>query len=140
MSIAADLRTYLLGDSNLTAKVSTRIYPLHLPQDATLPAIIYRWVSDTEGFNLDGADGLVSPRIQFDVFSETYTEMETVSDLLKTRLNGFRGTIASSPPRQIQGIFFDSTRDFFEEGGDQGSGSGVGMYRRSTDYFVHYFG
>lgn len=138
MSLSSDLKTFLEADSVLFAQVNTRIYPLRLPQVPVLPAITYQFISGFRTFTLDGPDGLSRPRVQFDVFASTYLSMETVFELLRKRLNGFRGTIGTSPQTLILGIFFDNERDFFEFDGDQGSGSGTGIYRRSSDYFINY--
>ena len=62
------LRTILLADPTLYALVGTRIYPVQLPLDCTLPALSYFQVS--EQFNrITG-----TPRFQIDIFSNDYSQ------------------------------------------------------------------
>jgi hypothetical protein len=137
MSVSADLRTFLLADSALAALIGTRLHPLRLPQNPTLPAMTYQWVSGERAHALDGAVGLSSPRVQFDCWAGTYLQAEAVFEAFRKRLDGFRGDIGSTPTK-VQGAFFESERDMYEDSADAGTGSGVGMYRRSADFFINF--
>jgi hypothetical protein len=97
----------------------------------------YQWISGERAHSLDGAIGLSSPRVQFDCWAKTYLQAETVFEAFRKRLDGFRGGMGS-PPTKVQGAFFDSERDMYDESADAGSGSGVGLYRRSADFFLFY--
>ncbi len=125
MSIATDIRTFLLADATLTTLIGTRLYPLTLPQNPTLPAMTYQWVSGERVHTADGALGLSRPRIQFDAWATTYLVAESVFEALRKRLDAFRGAAGASI---IQGAFFDSERDLYE--------SEPKLYRRSVDFFV----
>ena len=66
------LRTILLADPTLYALVGTRIYPVQLPLDCTLPALSYFQVS--EPFNrITG-----TPRFQIDIFSNDYSQVKQI--------------------------------------------------------------
>lgn len=138
ISVATELRSFLLADADISDLVGTRIHPLTLPQNPTLPAITFQWISGTRSHHYQGPDGLSRPRIQFDCYASTYLEMEELSEALRARMDGFSGIIGDLETLSVQGIFFDSERDFYEDGADQGTGSGAGLYRRSVDYFVNY--
>ena len=125
MSIASDLRTFLLADATLGGLIGTRLYPLKLPQDPTVPAMTFQWISGQRAHAADGAVGLASPRVQFDCWAETYLEAEAVFEALRKRLDGFRGTAGSS---RVQGAFFETERDDYEDEGR--------LYRRSADFFI----
>ena len=127
MSIAADIVAFLLADSTLGGLIGTRLYPLKLPQDPTMPAITYQWISGARVHSTDGASGLSSPRIQFDCWALTYLEAEAVFEALRKRLDGFQGTAGAS---RIQAAFFESERDLYDDE--------ARLYRRSTDFFVWY--
>jgi hypothetical protein len=127
MSIASDLRTYLLADATLTTLVGTRMYPLKLPQAPTMPAIIYTWISGARVHSTDGPSGLSNPRVQFDCWAQTYLEAEALLEALRKRLDGFQGTAGSS---WIQAVFFETERDGYDDDTE--------LYRRSADFFVWY--
>lgn len=139
MSIASDLRAFLLEDSTLAGLVSERIYPDVLPQNPTLPAITFGWAGGMRFHHLTGASGLSGPRIQFDCWATTYLGAEAVYEALRLALDGFQGDIGGSPPTQrIQGAFSASEWSGYEAGAEQGTGSGVGVYRHSADFMVYY--
>src|SRR3972149_1809320 len=135
MSVAQDLRTFLLADATLSGLIGTRFYPLRLPQNPTMPAMTYSWVGGDRDHSMTGPIGISSPRIQFDAWAMTYLSAEAVFEALRKRLDSFRGTAGST---KVQGAFFSVERDFYEDSADAGTGSGIGLYRRSSDFFVHY--
>lgn len=127
MSISSDLRTFLLADATLTTLIGTRMYPLVLPQDPTVPAITYQIISGHRFHSTDGACGLSTPRIQYDCWAATYLEVESLFEALRKRLDGYQGLAGSS---QVQAAFFESERDDYEDEAK--------LYRRSADFFVWY--
>ncbi len=129
MMLAESLRDYLIADSGLSALVSERVHPVLLPQNSTLPAVTYQLISQDPLHTLDGPVNLNRPRVQFDVWADTYLEMEAVNDALRNALDGFTGGIGGSPPSLIvQGAFLVTERDLFE--------SEPELFRRSADYFI----
>jgi hypothetical protein len=82
------LRTILLADPTLYALVGTRIYPVQLPLDCTLPALSYFQVS--EPFNrITG-----TPRFQIDIFSNDYSQVKQIKAAVENALNGYSGTVS----------------------------------------------
>lgn len=89
------LYSYLASYSGLTALVSTRIYPLRMPADATLPCVTYQRISTPRTLTMDtsGATGdLTSPRIQFDAWDTTQSSVKAITDQLRAALNGKTGS------------------------------------------------
>lgn len=139
MSIATDLRAFVLGDATIAGLIGSRLYPNILPQNPTLPAMTFTWISGVRFHHLTAAEGLAGPRIQFDCWARTYLGAEALFEALRLALDGFQGMIGGPPATQrIQGAFLDSDRDLYEESAEQGTGSGVGLYRRSADFLVYY--
>ena len=64
MAIEAGLYAHLVGSAGVTALVATRVYPLLVPQDATLPAIAYQRISGPRDHTHDGPSG-VTPAARF---------------------------------------------------------------------------
>lgn len=71
MSAAADLRTYLLANAGVKALIAARMYPSALPQQPTLPAVVYQQISGTHCQSLGGVLTAGSRRIQLDAYAAT---------------------------------------------------------------------
>ncbi len=127
MSVEKVIYSKLSGDSDVAALVSTRIYPVNLPQKPTYPAIVYTRISGDRTYSFEGASGLASPRFQIDCFASTYSGGKDLSSKLRSAINGFRGTVSGIV---VQAIFLESDSDMFEDD--------FNIYRISSDYFVHY--
>jgi len=67
--IVGAVRTVLGTFASVTADVSTRIYPLSLPETATLPAVILQEVTHKQEYSLDHFS-----RVQITAIAETGTE------------------------------------------------------------------
>lgn len=83
MSFSEDLYTRLSNFAGLTALVSTRIYPLKLKQQDTMPALRYTKVSSVTPSAMGVDVGLTDYRYQFDVFGTTYASADDVLRQLK---------------------------------------------------------
>lgn len=88
----------LSGFAGLTALVSTRIYPIILPQGVTYPAVTYQRISAEarESCMVDDV-GLVRTRFQMTAWSETFKGARTISEQLRQALqrwktSGVQGT------------------------------------------------
>lgn len=64
-----------------------RVYPIVLPDTATLPAIVYQRISSVPVTSLDGDSGLDSVRIQISTWSATYKEAKELSQSVRNALN-----------------------------------------------------
>ena len=82
--------------TTLYGLVGSRIYPLRLPQGATLPAIRYQRISTPRYHAMGGDSNLSSPRMQLDIFAETYGSAKAVSEALRKKLQNFSGTMGTT--------------------------------------------
>ena len=64
-----------------------RVYPIVIPDTASLPAIVYQRISSVPVNSLDGDTGLDSVRIQISAWALTYKEAKNLSDTIRTTLN-----------------------------------------------------
>lgn len=134
VDVRAGLRALLLGDSQISTAVgATRIYPVLLPQGTVLDSIVYTRITGQGDMTNDGPSWLVRPRIQIDVWSQQMTAAVRLANLVKERLEGFRGTLAfgsNSPQDEIlfRGIFFEGEIDSYDDTAK--------LYRMSRDYSV----
>ena len=76
------LYTALSGSTKITvlSSVSTRIYPLIVPQESAMPAITYARVSGGQQNDLSGYSNIENPRIQIDCWATSYKEIKTIAE------------------------------------------------------------
>lgn len=87
--IEAKLFSYLTSNANVSELVGTRIYPITLPPNYTLPAITYAKISGPKINAKGGATGLAHPRFQFSCWSKSYTEAKIIADTVRLALNAW---------------------------------------------------
>ena len=90
--IEEDLYTYLTSDPTISGYVSTRIYPVKMPQNVTYPAITYQLIGSTRTLTQDGAVSLVEGRYQIDSWGTSYSTVKNIAIGVKVALHGFKGT------------------------------------------------
>lgn len=114
------LYTALSGSTKITvlSSVSTRIYPLIVPQESAMPAITYARISGGQQNDLFGYSNLENPRIQIDCWAKTYKEVKTIAENVHAVLYAdttFKAILVSD-------------MDFYE--------SDVELYRESMDFKI----
>ena len=131
--ISAAIRAKLVAESSVTDEVGTRIYSDHLPQNAAMPAITYRVISEIANEDLAGSSGLDEARIQVDCFGSTRSQANSVQRLVRSALKGFRGVVSSVYVKTInQSTGQQHLTDRPEHGTDQR------RYITSQDFSVFY--
>jgi len=80
MSIGTLLYSRLTTDSGVSGIVSTRVYPVQLPQTPTLPAISYGRISNTEQA---GTTALRETRYQIDCWAASYSGAQSLAMAVK---------------------------------------------------------
>ncbi len=84
MSLPELLYTALSGHAGLAALVSDRIYPIKLPQDETLPAVVYQQISVQNMITLDtDTNGVQQIRVQLSAWSSSYDEARAVGEQVR---------------------------------------------------------
>ncbi|QFT53542.1 DUF3168 domain-containing protein [Microbulbifer sp. THAF38] len=66
------------------------VRPLLLPQDASLPSLVYTTVADRSDLGIDGTNESNYFQIQIDIWAETYKQAKTLENQIKS-LHGFAG-------------------------------------------------
>lgn len=82
----------MLTVTAITDKVSTRIYPTHAEQNATMPYVVLKEIGNTAEENLAGTAGLSATRIQFDCTAATYAQAYALREAVRQALHAWRGT------------------------------------------------
>lgn len=91
----ADLRSFILDDPSISAIVGQRVYLRRLPQSPTIPSIVYARVTTRRSHDLDGPDHLPRALVQITSWTSSMADSSSLSSLLRSRLDGFRGTMGS---------------------------------------------
>lgn len=136
MTVEADIRVRLLADGTVSGLISTRMYPLVLPQDPTLPALTYQRISGPRIHKLTGTTGRARARLEIDSWAETYTEAQSLAAAVRASLDGFIGTLTDgNSPESTRSatIRLDNERDLHED-----LGGGSALYRISQDYMINH--
>lgn len=131
--IRLGLRAFLLADAAILALVMDRVFPIVLKPGETQTSIVYVRISGQGDHTLAAASGLARPRYQIDCWSLTPGAANALANLVKERLDGYRGLMpyGSNSPQDfvtVQGVFFTDEREDFDPANK--------MYRVSRDYFI----
>lgn len=108
MGINADLRTFLLEDSDLTALIGQRIYPQQRPEGPFQDSIIYTELGGERTRSLQGFSGQQNTQFQFDCESYDYDRAKEIAGLIVDLLDCYQGTMGDS---YVQGIFIEPSTD-----------------------------
>lgn len=114
--------------TTLLATAAPRLFWGRAPQTAPArPYVVLSRISGAREYHMQGPDGLVSSRIQIDVYADTYIAAHNTGIAIAGALSGYRGGT-------IQGVFVDNQRDLTGiEGGDPNE-----LFRLSIDVIVHH--
>ena len=126
MSMERQLRALLRADpaiAAITAHINWGAHPTGLPW----PAAVLTVISDTQGYTLDGPDGLSAIRVQIDCYAATYDAAKDRSRAIRAKLSGYSGG-------QFQGVFLAGLRD----GREGGTNEADRPFRVSMDFMVHF--
>ena len=101
----------LSGNATLTGLISTRIYPLMLPQEVDLPAVTFFRVSNLHNHGMGGDIALMETRLQVSILAASVSLMRAVTDAVRAVLSRWKGTYGSVV---IQDSLLDNEMDDFE--------------------------
>lgn len=121
MTIEEALFDYLSTNAGLSAILgagaNARVYPKRLPQNPTLPALVFQVVSSVPAYTHDQAGDPPDPsaflrnRVQFDLWATAYEGLLPLRDALFAGISGFRGMMGTV---KIESVFVVNEVDTFE--------------------------
>ncbi len=132
------LRAHLLGDSSITDKVAQRVVAvgadLDLIQDAVFPYISFQRISSQRDKHLGGSSGVVNTRMQVNCWALTAAEAEDIGELVRLRLDDFRGTMTgTNDTLTVRRAVLEDDDDEPDAIGDASEGS---RFRRRMDFVI----
>ena len=110
MTIEAGIYAHLIADSGVADLVATRIYPLLVPQDATLPAMAYQRISGPRDHSHSGPSGLVTARMQLTYVALSYDGAKSLGEVVRAAMDGFR-VMPIAEAAEIGDLFVTLTGD-----------------------------
>lgn len=116
-----DLRTFITGSTGVSSLVSTRVHYNHLPADSSYPHVWFRVASDDEELTMDGVGGIHEADCDLECAGLTEASAQSVSDAIKSRLHGYKGTIGNISAKAIFLSNKDDDYDPFSDQGDDGA-------------------
>jgi len=111
------LVSILAADGTVSGLVGTRIYPLVVPQNPTLPAVVYQRISGVREHTHDEVGDLARPRFQFTSIATTYSAAKALANAVREALDNYSATKLSVV---IDAIFVENEIDVFNLSEDQG--------------------
>lgn len=121
----------LAANAAVLALVSTRIYPLVAPQQASLPFLAYRRVqTDHVQTKSKTQDDLARARVEIRCVASSYSAVRTLADKVRIALHGYAGTVGDYT---IRGVIDEGEYDSGELPPD---GSDVPRHVVVNDYGV----
>ena len=90
--IADHFYSYITAQSSVTSLVSTRIYPVILPQKPVYPCVTFREDSHEIGETFDGQSGPTDSYYQVDAWAKTYAEATSIGNAIRSALQNTTGS------------------------------------------------
>jgi len=110
MSFEEGLFFYLDNYAGLSMEVDDRIYPLLLPQGATLPAVVFHRISTPRLHELERSF-LPQGRFQFDCWAETFQGAKAVQEQVRLALDLYSGPMGEYT---VEVAIVEDERDDYE--------------------------
>lgn len=98
--------------NSTVAAITTRCYPVTLPQSPMLPLVLYTKVTGERDHHLKGASGMAYPRFQVEAWANTYAGAKTLASAIRNALDDYHGTVGTV---DIRSILIQSERDTYED-------------------------
>jgi hypothetical protein len=99
--IEDNVYSYLAGQSTITDIVSTRIYPVILPQNATFPAVSFRAEEHDLNESFSGQNGLTESFYMLDAWGSTYEAARDLADAIRTTLKNHSGSFGGAIVQRV---------------------------------------
>ncbi len=96
------LFTRITTDTTIATLISTRFFPNQIPQGQLLPAAIYQQGKGEREHTMAGPAGLVNAEYTITCYAVSYSQVKTLSETIRKRLDGYKGTVGDVV---IGGIF-----------------------------------
>jgi len=104
--------TLLVANTGLTAIIGTKVYPLVLPEDVKVPAVVIDRSSNAL-YSKDGTYGFLNT-VNIAVISDSYNESINIAEKIDGILNFYHGTVSGI--KIISSKIINISENYNEEG------------------------
>jgi hypothetical protein len=124
------LQAFLAGRPEVSALVSTRVYPVKLPERPTYPAISFFRVNPVPLNTLDSnsPQKVQGTTVQISAWSTDYYEAHKAAETVRRVLQSFAGTMTDLEVGQVT---HDGGRDSYDDEAQE-----PGVHQVSNDYTI----
>jgi len=105
-----DFTAFLKADAGIASLAAGRVYPQNLPQNATLPAVVYRQFSGKRPSTMDNARQLTDDAFHLTCSALDYKGSKQLSEKVRQALEGFSGAMGGTA---ILGVFLTHEGDTY---------------------------
>ena len=134
INIPAKIFTILSGAATVTAIVSTRIYPLVAPYDATMPCVSYRLLGVDRYETQSGPSNLDKYTVRVSIYAATYDDLHS---LMEAVIGAMTGMTESTLSRILWTNVSDDAEEAYTVANTTGSAtSGVYLAVRNLDFQI----
>lgn len=132
MDILESLYKYLSSNDKIRQIVTDKIYPVLLPQDCTLPAIVYAQVVANYDSALQGDTGYVKQTVQITCHANSFKEARKLSRIIKKLLQDYRGDMC--------GLFIEAVfiKTDFDINGNSSLKFDVEEFMSAIEFEIHF--
>lgn len=128
--IAAALYSKLSTDSGISALVSTRVYPVRLPQNPVFPCVTFQVITEPQIYTMEGKNA-PNAQFQIDCWADEHEDAHGLAAAVSACLSGFRGTMGTGGnAHNVSACLQRNATDLFSPE--------VNDYRVSLDFSVWY--
>jgi len=133
MAVEKAVRDILVSSTGVTSIVASRVYSGFVPQEVTMPFIMFRRDRTERNRSLDGPSGLVAAEIEVNCISQSAAQLQSLADAVRLALDNYSGT---NKGITVHRSFLDDESDDTElevSGGDER------VRRRALDFVIWFY-
>lgn len=93
LNFKVDLLNAVIDDGTIAPIIGVKCFASRANQGTEAPYIVFHVISASDDLCHGGADGTPTLRVQFDIYTKTADQAETLRDRLKTIFHGKRGAL-----------------------------------------------
>ena len=101
----------LSADSNVTALVSTRIFPVRAAQGQSWPFVSYQVIDNNPTKQDSGPSPMDELLVQVNCYADKWSDVENLASTVRTALDGYSGTVNSTDVRYVE---YEDEQDLFD--------------------------
>lgn len=119
-TIEENLRTYVLGSTEVAAAIGSRMHQNTVHEGSELPFVWYARSTESIPRDLSGGGGITQTRFDLECVSDDLAEADSIGRAIRTRVDGYFGTMGDA---RCKGCFVEDKDDqYLPKSGGQDAG------------------